>query len=259
MIYSRRSHIPKTAILMKIIFAGSGDAFGSGGRFNTCFHVKTGQQTFLIDCGASALVALNSLNIDPSPVRTIFITHLHGDHFGGLPFFLLDAQFIRRRAVPLTIAGPEGIGERLRQAQEVLFTGSSKNEWTFRLDVVELETGVERDVNGVSVTPFEMNHFSGAPSHALRFAADGKVVTYSGDTEWVDALVAAADGVDLFICECFGFGSRAPFHLDHETLVSKRHLFNARRMIITHMGPAMLENLSEAAFETAYDGLVVDV
>ena len=244
---------------MKITFAGTGDAFGSGGRFNTCFHVVAEPQTFLIDCGASSLIALNRLNIDLNAIGTIFITHLHGDHFGGLPFFLLDAQFVHRREQPLTIAGPPGMRERLAQAQEVLFTRSSKNKWAFDLDIVEMQTGIESIVHGVAVTPFEMDHFSGAPSHALRMACDGKILTYSGDTEWVDALVPAADGADLFICECYGHGGRAPFHLDHDTLVDKRHLFNVRRMLITHMGPTMLANLSDSEFEAAHDGMTVDV
>ncbi len=244
---------------MKVTFAGTGDAFGTGGRFNTCFHVETAAQTFLVDCGASSLVALNRLNIDLATIRTIFITHLHGDHFGGLPFFLLDAQFVHSRELPLTIAGPEGTGERLRQAQEILFAGSSKNKWKFDLDIVEMQTGTEMEVHGVSVTSFEMDHFSGAPSHALRFKYDGKVLTYSGDTEWVDALVPASANADLFICECYGHTGRAPFHLDHETLVARRHLFTARRIIVTHMGSTMLENLSRLEFEPAHDGMVVDV
>lgn len=244
---------------MKVTFAGTGDAFGSGGRFNTCFHVETEAQTFLIDFGASSLIALNRLNIDPTSIRTIFITHLHGDHFGGLPFFLLDAQFVHGRKLPLTIAGPAGLRERLLQAQDVLFAGSSKNKWRFELDVVEMRTGIESEIHGVAVTPFEVDHFSGAPSHALRLECNGKILTYSGDTEWVDALVPAADGADLFICECYGHGGRAPFHLDHDTLVAKRDLFNAKRILITHMGPDMLANLSTSAFEAAHDGMVVDV
>jgi ribonuclease BN (tRNA processing enzyme) len=244
---------------MKLTFVGSGDAFGSGGRFNTCFHVASAAKTFLIDCGATSLVALKRLDIDLAQIRTIFISHLHGDHFGGLPFFLLDAQFVHRRELPLTIAGPVGMQERLVQVQEVLFAGSSKNKWNFELDIVEMRTGVESSVHGANVTPFEVEHFSGAPSHALRIECDGRIVTYSGDTEWVDALVPAAEGADLFICECFGYRGTAPYHLDHDTLAAKRHLFTARRMIITHMGPDMLANLSDTGFEAASDGMVIDV
>ena len=42
---------------MKVQFAGCGDAFGSGGRFNTCIHVEDGGRSILLDCGASSLLA----------------------------------------------------------------------------------------------------------------------------------------------------------------------------------------------------------
>lgn len=244
---------------MKLTFAGTGDAFGTGGRFNTCFHVEASTQTFLIDCGASTLVALNRLSIDFAAIRTIFISHLHGDHFGALPLFLLDAQFIHRRDGPLTIAGPPGTRQRLLQAQEVLFAGSSKIDWNFELEVVETHAGEIHEINGVSVEPFVVEHFSGAPSHALRFTCDGKILTYSGDTEWVDALIPASKGADLFICECYEFEGKAPLHIDYQTLLGKRHLLDARRIIVTHMGQSMLDRLSDVEFEPAFDGMVVEV
>src|SRR5690242_10684844 len=109
---------------MKVTFLGSGDAFGSGGRFNTCFFVETGSGNFLIDCGASSLIAIRKFGVDPNTISTIFISHLHGDHFGGLPFLLLDAQFYSKREAPLTLVGPPGFRERLAQAMELFFPGS---------------------------------------------------------------------------------------------------------------------------------------
>ena len=104
---------------MKVRFLGTGDAFGSGGRFNTCFHVAHLGGAFLIDCGVSSMIAMRKFGVDPNGIQVIFITHLHGDHFGGLPFFILDGQLVSRRTQPLTIAGPPGLGDRLSAAMEV--------------------------------------------------------------------------------------------------------------------------------------------
>ena len=101
---------------MKLTFVGCGDAFGSGGRFNTCFHLeRAAGGNVLIDCGASSMVAIRKAGVDPNGIAAILVTHLHGDHFGGLPFFILDAQLVSRRTAPLTIAGRAG------SAQEILF------------------------------------------------------------------------------------------------------------------------------------------
>ena len=97
---------------MQLQFVGCGDALGSGGRYNTCFHVTGEHVNFLIDCGASSLPALKRLGIARDDIDLILITHFHGDHFGGLPFLLLDAQFTRRTR-PLVIAGPQGIEMQL--------------------------------------------------------------------------------------------------------------------------------------------------
>ena len=77
---------------MKIQFLGSGDAFGSGGRLNTCFMVDAADIRFLIDCGATSLVAMNRCGVDPNSIDMILLSHLHGDHFGGVMFMLVHAE-----------------------------------------------------------------------------------------------------------------------------------------------------------------------
>jgi len=91
---------------MQVRFVGCGDALGSGGRFNTCFHITGARINFLIDCGASTLPSLKRLGIARDGIDLILITHFHGDHFGGLPFLLLDAQFTRRTRRMDGDAGP---------------------------------------------------------------------------------------------------------------------------------------------------------
>ena len=92
-----------------VTFVGCGDAFGSGGRFNTCIMVDGADIRFTIDFGASSLVALNKLGISHNSIDAVLLTHMRGDHFGGLPFMLLDAMFGARRKRPLTIAGPKNL------------------------------------------------------------------------------------------------------------------------------------------------------
>src|SRR3954454_21841320 len=124
---------------MAIRFLGCGDAFGSGGRFQTCIHVHARGREFLIDCGASSLIAMKRFGVDPNTIETILISHLHGDHFGGLPFLLLDAQYVSGRKTPLTIAGPPTLSSRLDALREAMFPGSAAADLPFRLEIVEME------------------------------------------------------------------------------------------------------------------------
>src|SRR6267154_3479900 len=138
---------------MQLRFVGCGDALGSGGRYITCFHFTGESVNFLIDYGASSLAALKRLGIVRDDIDLILITHFHGDHFAGLPFLLLDAQFTRRTR-PLVIAGPEGIETRLAQVMEALFEYSSTTRQRFDLSVVALKPGETRAFDAVDVTPY---------------------------------------------------------------------------------------------------------
>ena len=231
---------------MNLTIHGSGDAFGSGGRFHTCFQLTTGQRTVLIDCGASTSVALRAHQVDPGTIDGIILSHLHGDHFGGIPLFLIDAQYMTLRERPLVIAGPPGSRARINVAVEAFFPGSLAAGWRFPWRVHEIPVGVPTDVLGLTVTTAEVVHNSGAPSTALRVTDGAKTFAYSGDTQWTDALLPIAKGADLFICECFDYDREINGHLTWKTLSRRHKDFAARRVMLTHMNPTMLARLDEA-------------
>lgn len=238
---------------VELRFIGSGDAFGSGGRFQTCLHLSGAGEPVLIDCGASSLVALKRAGVEPAEIGWVLLTHLHGDHFGGLPFLILDGQFSRRTR-PLVVAGPPGVRQRVEAAMEVLFPGSTRVTRRFTTEFVELPEGAASPAGPARVTAFGVEHASGAPSYALRVEYGGKVITYSGDSEWTERLVEAARGADLFVCEAYVFDRKIRYHLDYRTLREHLPRIGCRRLILTHMGPDMLSRLGDVDVEHAEDG-----
>jgi len=239
-------------------FLGSGDAFGSGGRLQASVLIESGGFHALLDCGTTTLIGLKRAAIDPAVVDVILVSHLHGDHFGGIPFFLLDAQFSRRLR-PLVVAGPPGLAERLRQAMEVFFPGSSVVARKFDTKLVELPPEVPTPLGALTVSAYEVRHESGAPAYALRLSIGGRVVAYSGDTEWTEALPKAAEDSDLFICEAYFYEKRVPYHLDCRTLLEHRSQIRTRRLVVTHMSADMLERLTDLEVEAASDGRVLEL
>lgn len=244
---------------MQLQFVGSGDAFGSGGRFNTCMRLIRDGGDILIDCGATSMVALRQHGVDPNRISTIAISHLHGDHFGGLPFFILDAQLYSRRVAPLTLIGPPGFARRLTDAMEIFFAGSSTARRKFDLIIRELSPGAPMEIDGGTVTGLEVKHACGAPPLGLRIQVDDRTVAYSGDTEWTDTLIDLSREADLFVVEALFYDRSVPQHLDYATFRANADRCSARRIILTHFGPDMLAHLPEAEHEVAEDGKVFEV
>jgi len=242
---------------VRIHFLGTGDNFGSGGRFQACIHVEAGATRFMLDCGASSLIPMKRAGIRSDEIDVILISHLHGDHFGGIPFFILDAQLISCREVPLVIAGPPGLTQRVREAMEIFYPGSFGIERKFAVEYVEMIEDETRQVGGLTILPVRVIHGSGAPSYALRIECAGKIIAYSGDTEWTDALRRVADGADLFICESYFFEKQMKNHLNYRTLMAHRAELGCKRLIITHMGEDILDRLGEIELEVAHDGMEV--
>jgi ribonuclease BN (tRNA processing enzyme) len=238
-----------------VTFAGCGDAFGSGGRFQACIHLDHPNlaSPVLLDCGATSMTALRQAGLDPGEIGTVFLSHLHGDHFGGLPFLILDGQFSHREQ-SLQIIGPPGTAERLSEAMECLFPGSTQVRREFVFVVSELSPGQRLDLPGMRVVARSGRHPSGASALILRLEIAGKVIAYTGDTAWTDAILLAAADADLLIAEAYYRHKAVPHHLRLADLTEHRSEIKARRTILTHMSADMLAHPAE---NHAHDGLVV--
>jgi len=243
---------------MQCTILGSGDAFGSGGRHTTCQHLTSGAGTLLVDCGASAMVALGRAGVSASEIDGVVITHLHGDHFGGLPFLLLYEQVESERSKPLTLAGPPGVYQRVMEAMQVLFSGCP-SDWRFPLTVLEMTAETPVEVAGFRVEPYPVVH-SIAPTHAVRVSDGAATFAYSADTSWTDTLYRVADRADLFVTECFGYDEEQAGHTDWLTLREKLPGLTAKRVMLTHMSAPMLDRLDAVeGVEIARDGLTVEL
>ncbi|MFG1401311.1 MBL fold metallo-hydrolase [Xanthobacter sediminis] len=247
---------------MRLTVAGCGDAFCSGGRSNTCYVVETGESVLALDFGATAPLALGRLGIDTARLDMVVLSHLHGDHFGGLPILLLDGQIARPRSRPLLIVGPPGTRARLDTLMEAMFPGMGATPWRFPWRVEEVAPGATAAFGPLTLTTAEVRHSAGAPATALRLTDRARTLAFSGDTEWTDALGPIARDADLFICECSAFENPPPGHMAYRTLAARRAELAAGRVLLTHMGADMLARRDEvdaARFLLAEDGLVLDV
>jgi ribonuclease BN (tRNA processing enzyme) len=153
------------------------------------------------------------------------------------------------------------VRERVQAAMEVLFPGSTGVQRRFALHFHELADRQPRQFEpaGLVVVPYEVVHASGAPALALRVAWQGHTIAYTGDTEWTEALVEVAQGADLLIAEGYTYQRKIRFHLDVATLQQQAGRLGARRVILIHMSPDVLSRVDEVGWETASDGLTLQL
>ena len=244
---------------VRITCLGSGDAFSSGGLRMSGYFIETPESALLLDCGPTVLEAFRSLNLFADSIDMVFLSHLHGDHFGGMPFLFLHYLYIEPRTRPLRIAGSPGTETRVRSLFELTYTDTATEPLPFDLSFVEAIPGAAIETKGIRITPFPVPHQVSPPSLGCEIITGGRKIVYSGDSGWTEELPARTQDADLFLCECTFFGSRNDTHLDYPRIMENRSRFGAKRILLTHIGQEVLDHRNEVELEMAYDGLVIEL
>lgn len=244
---------------VKINVLGAGDAFGSGGRRQSSYLVRGRGAVFLMDAGTTVLAGLKDAGVSSTDVDFILLSHLHGDHFGGLPFMIMEYLFERPRDRELLVAGPAGTEERVMALFRAMYKEASERSLTFPLRFQTLEAERNVEISGVRIEPFAVPHQLREPSLGLKVRLDGKMVLYSGDSGWTEEFVRRTADVDLFLCECCYWETEVDFHINYPEIERNRPRIGARRLVLSHLGREVLEKLDRVKLEYAHDGMVIEV
>jgi ribonuclease BN (tRNA processing enzyme) len=244
---------------MRVHILGCGDAFGSGGRNQSAYLLEADGRLFLLDCGPTALLAMKRAGFNPSRLEAIFLSHLHGDHYGGVPFIFLAALYENPREEPLHVAGPRGTEERVRDLFRLMYgDGSRPRELPPTIfDILEPE--VMSSVAGVEIFPFRVPHQVRDISLGMKLTLEGKKILYSGDSAWIDSFVTHGRDVDLFLCECSYFDRDSTNHMSYRRIEENLSRLGCKQLLLTHMGEEMLARREELPVLTAEDGLVIEI
>lgn len=240
---------------MEVRFIGSGDAFGSGGRLQPCILVTDKEQRFAMDFGLTALIGLRRQEIDPNTIDAVLLSHLHGDHCGGVPFLLMDAMLGSKRERPLTIIGPEGIESHIRKLQEALFPGSHMMQPKFTVDYLEINPKEPIQLGKYKISAIDARHTATTKPLALKIETGRKTLAYTGDGELTEALIDFTAEADLVIAECYFFDKPVKWHLNYPDI---QHL-KAKKTVLTHMHETMLAHKDEVPETCAYDGMEIRI
>jgi ribonuclease BN (tRNA processing enzyme) len=244
---------------MKITLLGTGDSFGSGGRHATSIYVQGNDVGILLDCGPSILPSMKAKNYAATDVDAVFISHFHGDHFGGVPFLFLEYQYRSARRRPLTIAGPPGTSDKIKGLTQILFPGLNSKNPPYELAFCDLDSHRAERVGHAALTPFPVKHFPDDIAYGFHLSMDGRIVVFSGDTAWTDELAKQSEDADLLVCECSSLEPETEFHMSYRDLETRRDAIQAQRVVLTHADEQVIARRSELVFELADDGQEIEL
>jgi ribonuclease BN (tRNA processing enzyme) len=243
---------------ISLIVIGSSDAFSSGGRGNTCFYIRSAAHGILVDCGATTLSGLKKQGLSSDDIDVLILTHFHGDHFAGLPFFILDAARLRRQK-KFTIISPPGCRQKLEQAVELFYPGLDKALQSLNMEYIEFSGRDNIIHDNITLESFPVIHTPASLPHGIRLTVNNKIIAYTGDTEWTDTIFDIVSGADLAICECTFFSKQEKNHINYTTLREHLPQFDCHRLLLTHFDEEMLNNMNSIQQACAYDGMVIQL
>ncbi len=240
---------------------GSADAFASGGRAQAGYLVQGGGKNFMLEAGPGLLGALKKAGVSPAALDYVIISHLHGDHFAGLPFLLLEYMYESPLRKTVVIAGPPKLERRTWTLMRTMFPRVDVATAQRRIKFMVLKPGQRARLGKAArLSAIRSPHTSPDISLSLRLETAGRTIVFSGDTGWNEELIRFSDGADLMICECTYYESNhKQSHINYLKLRDNRARFRVGRMLLTHLGSEVLRHRSDIDMEMAFDGMKVEL
>lgn len=263
-----------------MLLGTAGGPLARADRSGIATLLTLGGKRYLVDSGDGVVHQLGKAGLEPRDIPTVFLTHLHDDHFAGLPGLASFAYTVRGSR--MDIYGPDGTGDLVKGVQQVMEASARIRRLEQRIDrgpedfaiAHQYAAGPIFDDGNVKVTAVANTHYDFPPdspaatnhSYSLRFEGGGKVIVFTGDTGPSTDVIELARGADVLVAEMASLEDRAsvpPFiqaHMDREHLspleVGKlAAAAGVKTLVLSHIGVA--GDADVAVIRSVFNGRVI--
>lgn len=242
--------------MAKLTFLGTGAAISEGRAYTTILV----NDSVLLDVAPTAPFHLLKMKKDLTKIKSICITHFHGDHTFGLPFLFLEYAFACKRKTELTVVGPEGI----KEFTEALVASAYRDAANQILEQVPVNyisipnDGGSFNVEEIRGVALPMSHGE-INAFGYLLGIEGKTVSFSGDTGICKNLMQLVNRSDINIIECSFLDSKITGHLNFEDIkMLSQKLTKEQKLVLVHLGKEvspflLLKELPEAIVPSDLD------
>lgn len=205
---------------MRLTVLGCNGPYPEAGGACSGYLVKAGNTRILLECGSGSLAFLTALT-EPEKIDAIVLSHLHYDHMSDILPLSFRYAMAGKTLKVYAPSAPENVRKLL---------DCPAFEWC------DIAKGGQ--IGEVKFTAAPVRH--PVPSYAVRFAHEGKVLCYSGDTNTCDNLALFVRDADLFLCDaCFTdamWNENLP-HLSAGKAAEISRVAGVKRLMLTHFRP----------------------
>lgn len=207
----------------------------------------------LIDAPNGIVKHLKSLGYLIENIDMIFITHLHGDHFSDLPFFMFD-KYMHKSENKVKIIGPKGIEKRIKDLFEVIFPGDfEKVNSGINIEYFEFDSKTRTKIDDIEVQIFLVEH--GKIELALGYVIEkeNKKIGFSGDSNKCKSIDEIVRISDISVLDMNRPAKGGNGHMGLDDIKEICHQYKNKKVIATHMH----DITREKALEESIGNLIV--
>jgi ribonuclease BN (tRNA processing enzyme) len=254
---------------MKLTLCGTGAGPFTAQRASSGYILQSDGHTLMLDCGPGSVRNAMAAGIELRDVEAIFLSHIHEDHCLDLGAFTMQAMYGRFERLPVVYVPPGG-----RDVVTKLMTMHRSTATLPPLEIVEVESGDEREVCGFLVCSEETQHAADLRAFSRRFESKGRSFVFSGDTRPnPELMMVLARDADVLLHESYTYAAldryastgteerrkrllaRLPTtHSDLREVAQIAEDAGVKRLVLTHILPTEVESEMVEVASAIYKG-----